>query len=162
MKSKIFTLALISLCFFTQCSLDDDLPEDRSLTFEEQLALDIEIIDTYLENNEIEALIHENSSIRYTIDVEGEGDLPTISDWVEVKYEGRFLAGSIFNPYTEESVDFVVNDLIQAWKIMIPEMKVGSTYTIYAPSGYCYGQHGTFGIGPNQNLVFTVELISIK
>jgi FKBP-type peptidyl-prolyl cis-trans isomerase len=42
-------------------------------------------------------------------------------------------------------------------------MTVGSKYKLYVPSALAYGPQGAGGvIGPNQTLVFEVDLLSIE
>jgi FKBP-type peptidyl-prolyl cis-trans isomerase FklB len=42
-------------------------------------------------------------------------------------------------------------------------MPVGSKWELYVPSELAYGSRGAGGaIGPNQTLIFEVELLSIK
>jgi len=131
--------------------------------FEEQKSIDIAAIDAYLMDNGITALQH-SSGIRYEVVNEGTvGDKPTLDDNVTVSYTGRFFNGQIFDQTTDgESISFGLTNLIESWQIMIPEMNVGSTIIIYAPSVYCYGFRGSFGIPPNTNLIFEIELVSIN
>ncbi|MEP5610905.1 MAG: FKBP-type peptidyl-prolyl cis-trans isomerase [Cyclobacteriaceae bacterium] len=158
MKKFTTFLALFALMFTISCTKEfDELPE-RS--FDEQLAIDIEFIDIYLEENTITALEHE-SGIRYVITEEGTGSSPAATDVVTVKYEGRFFSSVVFDS-NDEGISFPLFQLIDAWKIMIPIMKEGGKMTVYAPSGYCYGMGGTSGIPPNASLIFDIELISIE
>lgn len=132
----------------------------------EQFAADTTIIETYLESNEIDALVHE-SGIRFTVEFGGIGESPTSDSQVTVAYQGRFLNGSVFDE-SEDGVTFGLKGLIEAWQIMIPTMKSQGKITIYAPSGLCYGEPGSldaFGnviIPTNSILVFDMELLEIN
>lgn len=133
---------------------------DTSVSFQDQIGFDTELIDNYLMDNEIEALEHE-SGIRYVVTEEGSGDSPSASDVVNVKYEGRFFSGTVFDS-NDSGVSFPLDALIPAWKTMIPLMKEGGKMTIYAQSGYCYGTSGNNNILPNESLIFDIELINVE
>jgi len=155
MKSIGLFFASIVLMGIISCSDDEPI-----LSFEDQLAKDIEIIDDYLENEEITAAIHD-SGIRYVITEEGNGIKPTLADDVTAKYEGRFLDGKVFDASTLGAT-FPLSRVIEAWRITVPLISVGGKITIYAPSGYCYGRSGRTGIPKNKILVFDIELIGIQ
>lgn len=130
-------------------------------SFDEQLAIDTVLIDEYLTNNEIDAQIH-SSGIRYRIIEEGNGESPKSNQIVKVKYAGTLLNGTEFDS-NDAGVDFLLSNLIQSWKIMIPEMKTGGKLIFYAPSVYCYGVNSVGQIiPPNANLIFEVELLSVR
>jgi hypothetical protein len=62
-----------------------------------------------------------------------------------------------------EPVTFPVNGVIPGWTEALQLMKPGSKYKIYLPPALAYGERGAGGdIGPNQALVFDVELISVS
>ena len=51
----------------------------------------------------------------------------------------------------------------QARNIMRDEMKVGDKWMLYIPSDLAYGERGSQGaIGPNEVLIFEVELLGIQ
>lgn len=127
----------------------------------DQFALDTSIIDEYLANNEITALEH-SSGIRYVVLQEGDGNSPIATDDVQVRYKGYYLNGSVFdqdNSITGARIP--LGNVIDAWKLMIPEMKEGGKIVFYAQSKYCYGPNGSSSIPPNAILIFEVELLSI-
>ena len=127
---------------------------------EEQFTADTTIIENYLMANEIDAKVHE-SGIRYTVQVEGEGESPESTDNVVAAYVGEFLNGDVFDESSEDGVQFNLNQVIEAWRIMVPTMKSGGSITIYAPSKLCYGTTGNQSIPPNTILIFEVELLEI-
>lgn len=133
--------------------------KDDGLSAQEQFEIDLEMIDAYLDENDIQADVHE-SGIRYVTNVEGGGISPGVTDNVTVKYKGTLFDGTVFDQ--NPSISFNLSGLIPAWQIMIPEMNVGGKITMYAPSGYCYGTRGSGSIPPNTNLIFEVELLSVN
>ena len=58
---------------------------------------------------------------------------------------------------------FPVNGVITGWVEALQLMNVGSKYKLYIPSDLAYGERGAGGsIGPNETLIFEVELLSIN
>ena len=54
-------------------------------------------------------------------------------------------------------------NLVPAWKEGIPLMKVGAKYKFFVPSHLAYGVRGSGPvIGPNETLIFEVELLNTK
>ncbi|MEQ9403340.1 MAG: FKBP-type peptidyl-prolyl cis-trans isomerase [Cyclobacteriaceae bacterium] len=158
MRKLIFLLIISQSIVLSSC-LNVDNP-NPGLSFEEQLKIDADSIDSYLELNEIEAQIHQ-TGVRYIITKAGDGESANTTDRVKVIYEGRFMDGSVFDS-NSEGVSFPLNGLIAAWQITIPLLKEGGSMTIYAPSGYCYGPPGRSGIPPNSILFFDIELIEVE
>lgn len=155
MKKIFLLVAVVSLVVTISC--DTSFPEPVS--FEDNLARDLEIIDNYIEENELLAENHE-SGIRYLITDEGTGDQPRGTDEVTVIYEVRLLDGTVVDSSTD-GVDFKIDRLILAWQLMLPEMNEGGQMTMYAPSVYCYGSVQTGPIPPNSNLIFDIHLVEI-
>ena len=64
-----------------------------------------------------------------------------------------------------EPVTFPLNGVILGWQKALTQMPVGSTWVITIPSALAYGEQGapggSIGIGPNQALIFKVNLIKI-
>lgn len=151
-KIKILFITLL----IVGCGKDDG----ESISAQEQFEIDVEVIDSFLEENDIQADIHP-SGIRYVTSVSGGGISPSSTDNVTVKYKGLLLNGTVFDQ--SSSATFNLTGLIPAWQIMIPEMNVGGKITMYAPSGYCYGTRGSgSSIPPNTNLIFEVELLDVN
>ncbi|MAO65546.1 MAG: hypothetical protein CL666_11155 [Balneola sp.] len=160
-KAFLPTLAivvlLISGCFpDNNCDLDPNLNVSES-----QLQADIEAIETYLEENNIDAQVH-SSGLRYVINEPGDGDKPTLCDQVTVRYEGRLMSdGSVFDG-TDQARAFGLNRLITGWQIGIPLIEKGGSITLYIPSVYGYGSRGSGDtIPPNSNLIFDIELAGV-
>ncbi len=145
--------------FIIGCSTD---PPNVNF-FQEQLLKDVETIEAYLEDNEIQAEFDE-SGIYYIMQVQGNGFNPDLESEVTVRYTGSLLDGTVFDPGPDEGEDitFPLQNVITAWQIAVPWMEPGGKMTIYAPSGYCYGRNRVGNIPPNSILVFEIELISFE
>lgn len=104
------------------------------------------------------------SGVQYTIIKEGKGKKPTESDMVEVNYRGALANGTEFDA-TEPGhpANLKVSSLIAGWKQALSMMPAGSKWQIVIPPQLAYGERGVGSyIGPNEALVFEVELLAIK
>lgn len=106
------------------------------------------------------------SGIQYEVITEGTGPKPTVTDEVKVHYTGSLLDGKVFDSSVErgEPAVFPLNAVIPGWTEGLQLMNVGSKYKLYIPGKLAYGAQGQpqAGIGPNETLVFEVELLSIE
>lgn len=95
----------------------------------------------------------------------GDGEMPSSADTVKVHYKGTLKDGSEFDSsYARgKPAEFPVNGVIQGWQEILPMMKAGAKWEVAIPSDLAYGEQGAGGnIGPNEPLVFVIELIEIK
>ncbi|MBD3895397.1 FKBP-type peptidyl-prolyl cis-trans isomerase [Halomonas sp. ML-15] len=116
------------------------------------------------ENAEEEGVEVTDSGLQYQVVESGDGPSPGASDSVEVHYEGTLLDGTVFDSSYQrgEPVSFRVDQVIEGWQEALQLMSVGDTWMIYLPSELAYGEAGTGGpIGPNETLIFKVELLGI-
>ncbi len=106
-----------------------------------------------------------DSGIQYQVITEGTGPKPSISDTVTVHYEGKLINGTVFDSSYKrnEPATFPLNGVIPGWQKALTQMPVGSTWIITIPPSLAYGEQGTpdGSIGPNQALIFKVNLIKI-
>ena len=103
--------------------------------------------------------------LQYKIIKEGTGAKPKINDVVTVHYAGTLIDGSEFDSSYKrgEPASFPVNAVIPGWTEALQLMKVGSTWELYIPADLAYGANGAPPvIGPNQTLIFKVELLATK
>lgn len=103
------------------------------------------------------------SGLYYIIDEEGTGVRPHAAGRVKVKYKGYLLDGTVFDqtPAGKTAV-FNLSGLIPGWKIAIPLLKEGGKGTFIHPSALAYGPFSPGApIGPNEVLVFEIELIEV-
>ena len=118
-----------------------------------------------LENNATtEGVLVTDSGLQYKILIDGSGDKPNITDTVKVHYEGRLFDGKVFDSSIArgEPVTFPVNGVIPGWTEALQMMSVGSKWQIFIPPNLGYGETGAGNIiGPNNALVFDVELLAI-
>lgn len=132
----------------------------------QQFKVDEEIIDQYLESNNIDAQ-STGSGLHYVIHDQGEGPQPQYGDEVVVHYIGELLDGTQFDSSYERKEPFVFTcgygHVVAGWDEGIELLGKGGKATLYVPSPLAYGEAGLGGnIGPNSILKFDVELVDIR
>jgi FKBP-type peptidyl-prolyl cis-trans isomerase FklB len=112
------------------------------------------------ENEGIETL---ESGLQYKILSKGTGPSPLADDEVEVHYHGTLLNGQVFDSsiQREEPAKFNVSGVIKGWTEALQLMKVGGKWKVFIPSDLAYAESGNNSIGPNETLIFEVELLGI-
>ena len=116
------------------------------------------------ENKKQEGVITLPSGLQYKILKNGNGPKPKASDTVKCHYEGRLINGAIFDSSIRrgEPAEFPVSGVIAGWVEALQLMNTGSKWQLYIPSELAYGSHGAGqSIGPNETLIFDVELLDI-
>lgn len=95
---------------------------------------------------------------------EGDGRKPLETDTLEVQYRGTKLDGTEFDATPEgKPASLRINQTIPGWREALKQMRVGSRWQIVIPDLLAYGKRGVAGlIGPNETLIFEVELENIK
>lgn len=121
--------------------------------------------DFLAKNLESDGVEETASGLQYKVVVAGDGPRPTPSDQVVVHYTGTLIDGREFDSSRRrgEPAEFGVTQVIQGWQEALQLMPVGSKWMVYIPSDLAYGPRGAGGvIGPNETLIFEVELLEIK
>ncbi len=98
--------------------------------------------------------------------VPGTGTEVKATDTVTAHYTGALAkTGIIFESShdTGQPATFPLANVIAGWQQGVPGMKVGGTRRLLIPSNLAYGETGSPPkIGPNEPLVFDIELVSVK
>ncbi len=105
------------------------------------------------------------TGLQYKIIKKGSGTSPTKNDTVTVNYKGSLINGKVFDSSYKRGkpVTFPVAGVIPGWQEALTMMKPGAVWMLYIPSNLAYGTRGAPGaIGPNETLIFKVNLISVK
>ena len=82
-----------------------------------------------------------------------------------VNYAGKLIDGREFDSSYKrgEPATFPVNGVIPGWTEALQLMSKGSVWELYIPAELAYGAQGAPpAIGPNETLIFKVDLIDIK
>lgn len=121
--------------------------------------------DFLAENKARPGVVTTASGLQYKVLTEGKGDIPTASDEVVVKYEGRLIDGTVFDSSYKragETAKFRPNQVIKGWTEALTMMPVGSKWELYIPQELAYGERQAGTIKPYSALIFTVEVVSIE
>ncbi len=125
------------------------------------------------------------SGLEITFTKEANGEKPKPTDVVNLYYAGFFADGRIFDTNIEETAkEFdVYNEqraadprgyapipmpyspdarMIPGFREGVQQMKVGDKAILFIPSHLAYGERGNRGIPPNTDLIFEIEMVSIK
>ncbi len=105
------------------------------------------------------------SGLQYEVIKEGDGKQPTAENTVTVHYTGTLTNGKKFDSSVDrgEPATFPLKGVIKGWTEGLQLMKIGAKYRFYIPAELGYGSNGAGAdIGPNEVLIFDVELLEIK
>jgi peptidylprolyl isomerase len=100
--------------------------------------------------------------------VEGDGEEATAGRVVEVHYVGvSWSTGQEFDASWNRGDTFKFGlgkgQVIQGWDQGVAGMKVGGRRRITIPPNLAYGKRGAGGvIGPDETLVFVVDLVGVR
>ncbi len=126
----------------------------------------LEAGQTFLEaNKKKEGVVTLPSGLQYKVLTEGKGKQPKSSDSVIAHYRGTLINGTEFDSSYKrnEPATFPVQGVVKGWQEALPLMKEGAKWQIYIPADLAYGPRGAGqAIGPNETLIFDIELISVK
>ena len=135
---------------------------------EKQQALmkkNLEAGQAFLEaNKKKEGVVTLPSGLQYKVITEGKGKQPEATDTVIAHYRGTLINGTEFDSSYKrnEPATIPVGQVIKGWQEVLPLMKEGSKWEVYIPAELGYGARGGGPIGPNEVLIFDIELLSIK
>ncbi len=104
------------------------------------------------------------SGLQYQVIREGTGRRPSVYQRVKVHYHGTLPDGTVFDSSVQrgQPATFGLNQVIAGWREGIPLMREGAKYRFIVPPNLAYGSRGMPPkIGPNQTLIFDVELIQV-
>ena len=106
-----------------------------------------------------------SSGLQYKVLQEGTGKSPKATDVVVVNYRGTLINGKEFDSSYKSGkpIEFPLNRVIPGWTEGVQLMKEGAKYEFYIPPNLAYGSRGAGGvIGPDETLIFEVELLKVR
>jgi len=117
------------------------------------------------ENRKKEGVVTLPNGMQYKVLKEGTGPKPKSDSEVKVHYHGTHINGEVFDSSYDrgEPISLSLAQVIKGWQEALPLMSVGSKYQFYIPAELAYGDRGAgTSIGPNEALVFDIELLGIN
>lgn len=117
------------------------------------------------ENKAKEDVVTLESGLQYQILKKGTGASPKATDTVKCHYKGTTIDGKEFDSSYKrgEPATFALNRVIKGWTEGLQLMKEGGQWRFFIPSGLAYGERGSGpNIGPNEVLIFEIELLGIE
>jgi FKBP-type peptidyl-prolyl cis-trans isomerase FklB len=119
----------------------------------------------FSENGKKEGVITLPGGLQYKVITEGKGKRPQKTDTVTINYRGTLIDGTEFDSSYKHGKPavFELGGVIPGFREAISLMNEGSKWQVFIPSDLAYGERGAGGvIGPNQALIFEIELISVQ
>ena len=119
------------------------------------------------ENAKVEGVTQTESGLQYSVVSSAAESAPSPgpSDTVVVHYRGTLLDGTEFDSSYSRGVPatFPLSGIIPGWKEVLQLMRAGDKWNVVIPPELAYGERGAGGqIGPNETLLFEIELIEVK
>jgi FKBP-type peptidyl-prolyl cis-trans isomerase FklB len=116
-------------------------------------------------NKKDKGVVTLQSGLQYKVIKAGTGKKPTPADTVTAHYSGKLINGTEFDSSYKrgEPATFPLNGVIRGWQEALPLMQEGAKWQVVIPPELGYGPNGAGQtIGPNETLIFEIELIAVK
>ncbi len=118
--------------------------------------------EAYLaENEKKEGVMKLDNGVQYEVLTAGDGPKPNATDKVKLHYHGTTTDGTVFDSSVEKGtpLEGSASGFVKGFNSAVQAMPVGSKWRVTIPSELAYGMSGP--LGPNQTLVFEIELLEI-
>lgn len=121
--------------------------------------------DFRAENSRKNGVIELDNGLQYEVLIAGNSnEKANTGDTVTVHYHGTFPDGTVFDSSVDrgEPITFPLKNVIEGWQTALQLMSKGDKWRVIIPPELAYGESGSGGaIGPNQTLIFDIELIEV-
>ena len=114
------------------------------------------------ENKKKEGVKTTESGLQFKVITEGKGAKPVAGDVVAINYVGTLVNGTKFDENRDGPAMFPLEGIIPGFAEALLMMPVGSKWQVVIPPALAYGENAPPQIGPNQVLIFDIELLEIK
>ncbi len=167
----LFVLSSLSFTGFALWQMYQDGKEDSTtIDLSDQAAINEQQTDEggdMLEGTKLENFepLTEVGELQAVDTVVGEGPEVKPGATITAHYTGALAKdGTIFQSSHDmgQPIQFSLDGVIKGWTEGVPGMKVGGKRRLIIPADMAYGEAGSPpSIGPNEPLVFDIELVSI-
>lgn len=106
-----------------------------------------------------------DNGVQYRVITAGSGAQASKESTVTVNYRGTLIGGKEFDSsYSRnQPATFGLTGVIKGWQEVVPLMKEGDKWEVVIPPEMGYADKGAGDvIGPNETLVFEIDLIEVK
>ena len=163
LRTILFSLAALVMVMFAARSCG---PSPGQIEAQLMLAdLNIEEGTAYrTKNRSRSGVIELPDGLQFEWRIRGDGSLPEEGDWVVVHYRGMHIDGRVFDDSHRRGDPAVVplQGVIEGWQRALVGMPVGSQVRLVIPPELAYGRPGGGPIGPEETLIFELELLAIE
>ena len=114
-------------------------------------------------NGKKDGIVTTESGLQYKIIEAGNDVKPGPQDTVWVRYKGTLLDGTVFDEVAEDAdpIRLTLNRVVAGWTEGLQLIGEGGKIQLFLPAELAYGEQGNQGIGPNNALIFDVELTKV-
>lgn len=165
---KIKVLISIAIIFLSGCAVTNDVPPNQGAVNLESYK-GVEVVSVPGEKPQVTVNSDAQSAFDlFTSDlIAGDGEVVLANAQVTVHYVGVGLnSGDQFDSSWDrgETITFPLDGVIAGWSEGLIGMKVGGRRLLVIPGELAYGENGIpqAGIGPNETLIFVVDLIAVN
>ena len=169
-RKVLSTASLVSVMFLCACApsviSESESPNDSDENVKATQRLPTSMSgEAFLDKNKtLPNVITTDSGLQYKVLVRGHGARPGPRDTVSTHYVGTLIDGTVFDSSRarQSPAQFPVDGVIRGWTEALQLMPVGSKWMLYVPPNLAYGSRRVGPhIGPDETLVFEVELLDI-
>jgi len=170
--SKDFLQGLLDALSKKECKLDQKQLEAAFQALDQRMQKkmlelakeNMERAKAHLETNKKKDGVQTTKTgLQYEVLKTGNGKTPTLTDTVVVHYEGKLLNGIVFDSSIarNQPMTHPVSKFVPGWTEALQRMKVGDKWLVTIPPSLGYGEEGFQSIGPNELLIFELELLDV-
>ncbi|QDV21697.1 Peptidyl-prolyl cis-trans isomerase Mip precursor [Gimesia panareensis] len=150
----------------TLLAFQEQLRKDAQTKMEKEAQANVAKGKKFLADNaKKEGVKTTKSGLQYKVIKSGSGKTPKLTDEVTTHYRGTLIDGTEFDSSykRKQPATFPVNRVIGGWTEALQLMKEGDKWQLFIPSDLAYGQRGSGpDIGPNEVLIFDIELLKVN
>lgn len=149
-KSQLSIALLLIVIIVSSC-------KDDELSLLDRFNRENQEIDEYINSKNLIRETDVNEGLRYVVNDEGSGLSARRPDTVRVSYK-TILFDTEEQVKEELNVTLKLDDQLDGWRVLVPEIETGGSITMFIPSLYAYGSEGAENVPPNSIIIVELEL----